>query len=271
MICSYVYKLIHYSTGEFYIGYRYKNIKLRVKPENDIGVIYFTSSKYIKPIFRNFNIEIIAEFFSKDDAYDFEQELIKENIDNILCLNRHYQNNSGKRFKHSTPHSEAAKQKMRGKRGKINRTAPGHPSWNTGLTKDNDDRLRAMAAKRAETGNNHQIGQKYSNDRVEKIRNKLLNRQVPDDQRLKMSIAKKGKTWEDIFGIDGAKRRREQSNLPIGKNHFNSKSNMTPNGVFETIKSAAQHFGVCDSTIVNRCNSNNPKWKNWYFLDTTAS
>lgn len=265
MILPYVYMLTNSETSEFYIGYRYKNVKLGLKPEEDIGKVYFTSSKYVRPCFSKFKVLILAEFFSSDDAYDFEQTLIEENIKNPLCLNRHYQHKSGKRFVLKTNHSEESKLKMRKPHGKINRTAPGHPPWNKGLTKELDQRLLQMAKKRSATGNQHQIGKKYSEDRINKIRKKLLNRVVPEDQRQKMSNSKKGKTWEEIYGIVGAQQKRKQ-NLPTGKNHFRSKSVSTPDGIFQTITAARIHYNLAEQTVRSRCLSQDLRWKDWFYL-----
>jgi hypothetical protein len=83
----YVYKGIHRETGEFYIGYRYANKKPSTE---DLGNYYFTSSNQVKKIvFEKFDWIIIAEFFDKDSAWDFENLLIKDNFRNPLNLNRH--------------------------------------------------------------------------------------------------------------------------------------------------------------------------------------
>jgi group I intron endonuclease len=264
MILPYVYILTNLETKEFYIGYRYKNVRLGLRSDEDIGKKYFTSSKYIKPIFHKFKIQILAEFFSSDDAYDFEQNLIKESVKNTLCLNRHYQNRSDKRFVLKGPHTEESKRKMRKPHGKINRTAPGHAPWNKGLTKHNDPRLSTMALNRAKVGNKHQIGQKHSEERTKKIQSKLLNRIVPDDQKLKMSLAKKGKTWEEIYGVNGALKKKSQK-LVRGKNHFKSRSVYTPDGMFDTVTSARKYFNIAEQTIRNRCLSCDLKWKDWYY------
>lgn len=84
----YVYKGIHKSTGQFYFGFRSQN---KVPAVDDLGSKYRTSSKYVNALgFENFEWIIIAEFFTADDAYWFEQELIKEHIANQNCLNRYY-------------------------------------------------------------------------------------------------------------------------------------------------------------------------------------
>ena len=89
-IYSYVYRLDHPVTGEFYIGFRTANT---VRAKEDFGSIYFTSSKYVKPRFHEFDYYIIAEFFNSDDAYTFEQSLIEENWGDPLLLNKHFERN----------------------------------------------------------------------------------------------------------------------------------------------------------------------------------
>lgn len=85
-IYPYVYRLDHPVTGEFYIGYRESNT---LPAEQDLGHKYFTSSKYVKQRFNEFNYQIIATFFDPNDAYDFEQEMIFLEWDNPLILNKH--------------------------------------------------------------------------------------------------------------------------------------------------------------------------------------
>lgn len=267
MILPYVYKLINKITGEFYFGYRSKNVRLNLKSNDDIGVKYFTSSKYIKNNFENFHIEILAEFFSANDAYDYEQHLISQYFADINCLNRHYQKRNEKgRFKHDCPHTEQSKDKMRGTRGKINRIKPGHPSWNKGLTKNNDLRVAKLALNRQLAGNDHQIGTKHSQDRIDKIKKKLIGRKIPADQIQKMSDAKKDKTWEEIYGELEASQRRTTAKSRTGRNHSNSKPIVTPDGNFDSISQAVLHFGVSDYTIRKRCLSAKERWKDWYYL-----
>lgn len=112
MILPYVYKLTHRETGEFYIGYRSAN---KIPSDQDLP-IYQSSSKTVAEIgFDNFNWEIIAEFFHGDYAYDFEQELISEHIDDPLCINKHCVIGGRNRFKVQFGHSvsEETRQKLR--------------------------------------------------------------------------------------------------------------------------------------------------------------
>lgn len=118
-VLPYVYLLTHKITGQFYIGVRYAN---KVPSSEDLGNSYFTSSKYVKELgFENFELTIIAEFFTKDFALEFEAQIIKENWKyySIKLINKNYSgsilfNNNGKKF------SNEIKQNMsKAQRGKI--------------------------------------------------------------------------------------------------------------------------------------------------------
>lgn len=80
--------MTHKITGQFYFGFRCAN---KVRSEFDLGFKYFTSSNTIKNNFSEYDLLILAEFFNKDDAYVFEQSLIKEHFNDPLILNRHWQ------------------------------------------------------------------------------------------------------------------------------------------------------------------------------------
>lgn len=92
MILPYVYKLENTKSGEFYYGFRKAN---KVSSSDDLGIVYKTSSKYVKPRFNEFKAIVIAEFFDEKDAFWFEQELIKENWRDPKSLNKKYINNNG--------------------------------------------------------------------------------------------------------------------------------------------------------------------------------
>lgn len=111
----YVYKLVHKESGEFYIGYRSAN---KLPAHLDLPQ-YQTSSKIVKEIgFNNFNWEIIAEFHNWEAAYDFESELIRENINDPLCINGHYFESGSNRFvlkKHTTYAKNKISNSLKGK------------------------------------------------------------------------------------------------------------------------------------------------------------
>ena len=269
MILPYVYKLTNPDTNEFYFGYRYKNVGLGFPAGQDLGYHYFTSSKHIAPIFNQFIYEIIAEFYLADDAYDFEQELIKENFLSPLCLNKHYQKtNERGRWKNSG-HTEETKKKMQGKirsaafKEYRSMAMTGKVPWNKGLSKDSDTRLANMAAARKKAGNDHQIGTKHSFERTEKVRSKLTGRSMTDEQISKMSNAKKGKTWEEIFGKDAAEQRK--NTMARGARHGQARAVCTPLGLFGTIREAADKHSLCEGTVRAHCLSDSMKWAGWYY------
>lgn len=221
MILPYVYILTDRDTGQFYIGYRYKNVALQLSSSDDLGSVYFTSCKHIsKHNFSRFDIHIVAEFFDKKDAYWFEQQLIKDNKKNSFMINKHYQDPDSKMKEFvNFGHSAETIGKMTGlKRSESfseyrRKVMTGGIPWNTGLTKDTDSRVAEVARKRKAYGNPHQIGQKHSVERIKKVKDALTGRSMTDEERIKMSVAKKGKTWEEIYGIDGARDRREKVRL----------------------------------------------------------
>ena len=73
--CPYVYICREKNSDKFYIGYRFTN---KVPALEDFGKYYFTSSKYVKSNFDNFEFEILGEFENKRDALAFESKTIKE-------------------------------------------------------------------------------------------------------------------------------------------------------------------------------------------------
>lgn len=86
----YTYK-VTFTSGEYYFGYRFANVKKNRPAHLDLGTYYKTSSKIIKERgFENCTFEVLSEFDSKFDAYWSEQRAIKNNKDDPLILNKHY-------------------------------------------------------------------------------------------------------------------------------------------------------------------------------------
>ncbi len=71
----YVYKCVEKKTGRFYIGYRYKNY---LPATEDFGKLYFTSNEYVKNNFEKFKYEILGEFETKKEAFEYEKKMINE-------------------------------------------------------------------------------------------------------------------------------------------------------------------------------------------------
>lgn len=93
MFLPYVYIVRNRVNKKFYIGMRSAN---KVIAEQDLGIHYFTSSKHVKNNFSDYDIEIKAYFIDQISAFEFENELIKENWGDPLLLNRHYQKSMSK-------------------------------------------------------------------------------------------------------------------------------------------------------------------------------
>lgn len=117
-VAPYVYMGIHKETGEFYIGSRYSS--KRTLPSHLDLFVYRTSSRYVKPVFDQFNWFIVAEFFSAAGAVMQEQQMIHEHWGNPKLLNRSCMHNNAALFS-SLSWGEGAKrtaEKRRGKPGK---------------------------------------------------------------------------------------------------------------------------------------------------------
>ena len=198
-ILPYVYKLTHKITSEFYIGVRWANIY----PSGlDLGIRYKTSSKYVKPIFEEFNYEVIAEFFNHEDAIDFEQNSIEENWNNPLLLNKAIQ--VSKKFR-CTGHSEETKIKMSiAKKGK--------PPNNKGkkLSEETKEKIRQNSLLQRHTeetkqkmsermlGNKNGIGSpgntgmKHTEEHKRKIAEAGMGRVMSAETKQKLSAQRKG-------------------------------------------------------------------------------
>lgn len=86
----YIYKITEKTSGKFYIGARGSN----KKPDEDLGIKYFSSSKKVKNLIseigiENFTFEIINDTYSSwEKAYGDEQFIISKNIENPLNMNK---------------------------------------------------------------------------------------------------------------------------------------------------------------------------------------
>lgn len=83
-ILPYVYKCTHKITSHFYIGYREAN---KIPAIQDLP-LYRTSSKIVNPHFDDYTFTILLECENPQEAYLYEQQLIRENWKNPLILNQ---------------------------------------------------------------------------------------------------------------------------------------------------------------------------------------
>lgn len=265
----YVYKLIDPTTKiPFYVGKgkdnrAYSHLKKNSKTNNP------RKDKKIQEIY-NQGLEPIVEIFFKTenekDAYKVEESTIislgRIGIDDngtLTNISLHSQppSQKGKKRVFTEEHKKNLSKALKGKK-------KSKPGWNKGLTKETDDRVKLLAENRKKTGNKHQVGMKYSQERIDKVKKKLTGRIIPKEQREKMSQARKGKSWEEIYGKERAEAMRKTR--VKGKKHHNAKKIHTPLGVFDTITEAVKLFDVSDYTIRQRCKNNNEKWKDWYYM-----
>lgn len=81
----YVYRLEHRETGQFYYGVRMAN---EVPAKDDLFVRYFSSSKTVASLgVENFLHEVVQDFDDRDSALRFEDQMIRETIEDPLSLN----------------------------------------------------------------------------------------------------------------------------------------------------------------------------------------
>jgi hypothetical protein len=109
---AYVYKITFLPTNQIYIGYR----SAAGSMPSDLFETYFTSSKVVKSLISEHGIEffkkeILAEFDTGTEAYEFEQKLLKEmDVEsNPKLLNKRLTSCAVNTFKN---HTEKTKKKM---------------------------------------------------------------------------------------------------------------------------------------------------------------
>src|SRR5574344_2363687 len=86
---GYIYKVTNIITGQFYIGQR---SNYTGTPEEDLGIHYFTSSKVVRPLFKNNTSEWKKEILYRDINYaemlDYREGYEIHKVINVeLCLN----------------------------------------------------------------------------------------------------------------------------------------------------------------------------------------
>jgi|TARA_B100002003_G_C14079855_1_gene519501 hypothetical protein len=148
----YVYKLTETKTNEFYYGVR--TCKCDPKDDNYLG-----SMTSWKPTKSNLSKELVGEFDNRDDANDYEKELITQFISNPL--NRNYHTGAGLSFYGKT-HS-----------------------------KENIEKLRNSMADRHKGKDNPFYGRKHTEKTIEKIRAFRLGNNHTEETKEKMSKSAK--------------------------------------------------------------------------------
>ena len=191
-VLPYVYKLIHKETGQFYFGVRHAN---KVPSSEDLGIKYFSSSKYVKVLgFENFNYSIVAEFFKKEDAIAFEKELITSFWGNSESLNK---NIGGTFFSFGLKHTDATKSKMSKSRKGKSRPAFSD-EWKQNIS-------------RARKGKNTGKRSKEFCDKMSQAKMGKSQGPLSEEHKQKLSLAGKNrvKTPEECLNISNSKKGKK--------------------------------------------------------------
>ena len=198
----------HKISKQFYIGSR--TTKTQSLPSQLDFPNYKTSSKKIKNNFEEYDWIILAEFFSGEDAYHYEQKFIFEHWGNKLLLNKHHRYGTKAIFSRSgsthTAESKAkmsiAKQKMtdetKAKMSKSHAGVPRSPhsaetKTKMGLSHKGRTHSEETRAKIREA----MSGRKLSAETKAKIANASKQRKHTDEAKAKISAVHLGKVLSD--------------------------------------------------------------------------
>jgi hypothetical protein len=164
----YIYCVKNLITSEFYYGSHYINL---VDPTDDLWVTYFTSSKSVKRLIglhgkESFSTLILSTYADTEECFRKEQEFIKENIENPLCLNKQYVRDTDPVFLNKGHTAET--------RAKMSATNKGRIPWNKGVEA-------------------HNKGAPMSDEQKHKLSLAHKGKTFTDEHRANTSTAKMGK------------------------------------------------------------------------------
>src|SRR5574344_1552594 len=166
---GYIYKVTNIITGQFYIGQR---SSFDGTPEEDLGIHYFTSSKVVRPLFKNNTSEWKKEILYRDINYaemlDYREGYEIHKVINVeLCLNGYDPTTKIGFFNAGRHHSDEAKLK-------ISEAHKGKPSPLKGKHKSDETRRHMSEAHKGKPS-------------------LMKGKHLSDETKLKMSEAMKGK------------------------------------------------------------------------------
>lgn len=207
----YTYSIKNIENGKFYIGSRTNKCMLTRKPEDDLGVKYFSSStdKELRQAIKDGKVKytVLQEYDDTIVCWRAEQQLIalywkffgKDMSYNHSCVNC----NGEVIFSKAglSPSEESRKKMSEAKKGKTSNMKGRHLS---------EEAKQILSQKM--TG--RYIGRQMSEQQKHKISEKLLGHAVSNDARKKMREAKLGKTgpW---LGEHRDNKTREKISLKL--------------------------------------------------------
>ena len=187
----YVYMCVHIMTGEFYFGYREKNVRLNRTSYEDFP-LYKSSSLSVKPRFDEFAWSILAEFLDGIAAYDFEQSLINEHWGHPLLLNKMVHQNGHNRFKNNIQSEETKKKIGDANRGK--KKPPRTEEYRKKISEALSGRIRSEEHKDKFRGeNNPMFGKHHSSDARQKISQSQIGKKMNLSSEALLARSENGK------------------------------------------------------------------------------
>jgi hypothetical protein len=182
----YVYMGYHPLTDKIYVGARWHNLKLNRPAEKDFGHYYFTSCNKVKPIFNEFEWEIVFEG-TIDEVKELENEMIDMYLKSGILFNTHSNKNWNTTGRKDIYEKGSKTRKSNGKnnhtpesKAKISKTLTGKTSPNkgkTGLFHHTPETKAKMSEDRKGEGNNmYGVSLVKSQESREKSRQSMLGK-----------------------------------------------------------------------------------------------
>src|SRR5574344_1615296 len=176
---GYIYKVTNIITGQFYIGQR---SSYTGSPEDDLGIHYFTSSKIVRPLFKNNTSEWKKEILYRDINYaemlDYREGYEIHKVINVeLCLNGYDPTNNGFRTTAGKHLSDEVRRKI--------------SEANKGKHQSDETKLKISEAQKGKPS--PMKGKHWSEEAKRHISEAEKGKHLSEETKKKISEAKKGK------------------------------------------------------------------------------